>query len=268
MRLMYQLWYRFSEPPWTSGPRQDLVRLVEEDQVSPGRAIDLGCGSGDDSIFLAPQGFDLVGVDFVSSAIEKARWKAVDAGFDAEFVVDDVTKLEHVDGKFNLLVDYGTMEDLSQKARAAYMEAVLPLWVSCRPTTGSGWPASRPAASSASRRSDMAGWGSRIVPCRAMLSRAHSGLQARRRPVPASLWAAPGRRNPPEGPSPPGIGANPAARLCPPARVDRRAGEGLARRCRALPRRLSFSSGNRSRSLRRRSLAHRRTALPRATGLL
>jgi len=47
----YNLLYRFGAP-WEMGPREELVTLVESGQVAgPGRAIDLGCGSGANAIF-------------------------------------------------------------------------------------------------------------------------------------------------------------------------------------------------------------------------
>ena len=41
--------------------------------------------------------------------------------------MDDLTNLQHVEGAFDLLVDYGTLDDLSEKNRDLYMENVLPL---------------------------------------------------------------------------------------------------------------------------------------------
>jgi SAM-dependent methyltransferase len=127
MRLFYDLWYRFGRPPWVMGPRAELVELVKSGRIQPGRAIDLGCGEGDNAIFLAQQGFDVTGLDFASSAIAKARRKAASAGVNVNFLVDDLTNLRNVRGQFDLLVDYGTLDDLGQRQRDRYVEQVLPL---------------------------------------------------------------------------------------------------------------------------------------------
>lgn len=127
MKRFYDLWYRFGTPPWVGEARSELVRLVESGVVPPGRAIDLGCGEGDNAIFLAQQGFDVTAVDFAPSAIAKAQDKAREAGVEVTFVVDDLTRLTKIAGPFDLLVDYGSFDDLPAKKRAAYVSQIVPL---------------------------------------------------------------------------------------------------------------------------------------------
>jgi SAM-dependent methyltransferase len=127
MKTFYDAWYRFGTPPWVGPARGELVGLVESGALRPGRALDLGCGAGDNAIFLARHGFDVTGVDFAPRAIATARAKARDAGVDVEFVVDDLTRLAAVRGSFELLVDYGTFDDLGVKDRAAYIRQIVPL---------------------------------------------------------------------------------------------------------------------------------------------
>lgn len=127
MKLFYEMTYRHFRAPWDIGPRRELVDLVEDGQLQPGRAIDLGSGTGSNSIFLAQHGFDVTGVDYAPAAVEESRTKAEAAGVDVTFWVDDLTELRHVDGTFDLLVDYGTLDDLVSRDRDLYMENVLPL---------------------------------------------------------------------------------------------------------------------------------------------
>ena len=124
MKAFYDLWYRFGTPPWVGNERSELVQLVQTVHPPPGRAIDLGCGEGDNAIFLAEHGFQVTAVDFAPSAIAKARAKASDAGVDVDFVIDDITTLATVSGTFDILVDYGTFDDLSTTQRAAYVDRV------------------------------------------------------------------------------------------------------------------------------------------------
>lgn len=127
MKLIYNLWYRFGKPPWVLGPREELVRLVESGRLQPCRAIDLGCGTGDNAIFLAQRDFDVTGVDYAPSAIAKAKQKAEEAGVTVAFHVDDLTRLRGDYGTFDLLVDYSTLDDLRPAAREQYVRSVLPL---------------------------------------------------------------------------------------------------------------------------------------------
>lgn len=113
--------------PWEGGARSELVDLVEGGQIPAGRAIDLGCGTGSNAIFLAEHKFQVTGVDFAPAAIEKARAKADTAGVHADFIVDDLTDLRHVSGTFDLLVDYGVLDDLGDRDRDRYVDSVLPL---------------------------------------------------------------------------------------------------------------------------------------------
>jgi cyclopropane fatty-acyl-phospholipid synthase-like methyltransferase len=127
VKIFYDMWYRFGTPPWAGEARAELVKLVQSGVLRPGRAVDLGCGKGDNAIFLARHGFQVTALDFAPAAIAKAKAKARDAGVDVAFVVDDLTQLTRVSGQFDLLVDYGTFDDLSVRQRAAYIRQVVPL---------------------------------------------------------------------------------------------------------------------------------------------
>lgn len=127
MKLMYNTWYKYGTPPWVIGPRTELVRLVQEGRIKPGHAVDLGCGEGDNAIFLAQHGFDVTAVDFAPAAIDKARRKAREAGAAVDFFVDDLTAPRHLNGTFDVLIDYGTFDDLDAGQREAYLRHVVPL---------------------------------------------------------------------------------------------------------------------------------------------
>ena len=127
MKLHYDLWYRFGTPPWVGPARSELVNLVETGVLTPGRAVDLGCGEGDNAIFLAQHGFDVTAVDSAPSALAKARVKASEAEVEVDFIVDDLTHLRVVTGTFDVIVDYGTFDDLSPRNRRSYVEQVVPL---------------------------------------------------------------------------------------------------------------------------------------------
>ena len=127
MKWFYEIVYRYFRAPWDIGPREELVALVESGRIKPGRAIDLGSGTASNCIFLAQRGFNVTGLDYTESAIELGRTRAKEAGVSVNFVVDDLTNLQHVHGTYDLLADYGTLDDLTKKARDLYVENVLPL---------------------------------------------------------------------------------------------------------------------------------------------
>jgi cyclopropane fatty-acyl-phospholipid synthase-like methyltransferase len=126
-RAFYNTAYRFGRMPWEIGPRTELVGLVESGRLRPARAVDLGCGTGANAVFLARHGFDVTGIDFAPAALAKARAAAASAGVRVRFVVDDLTRLRHRFEPFDLLVDYGSFDDLSARRRDRYVANVLPL---------------------------------------------------------------------------------------------------------------------------------------------
>ncbi len=127
MKAFYEVGYRFFRMPWEQGPRDELVRLVEGGRIQPCRAIDLGCGTGSNAIYLAQHGFDVTGMDYAAAAIVKARRRAAAAGVAPSFVVGDFTVPHSISGSFDFLVDYGAFDDLTPAARDRYTETLLAL---------------------------------------------------------------------------------------------------------------------------------------------
>lgn len=67
--------YRDGKPPWDSGiTPPELVALVEgPDALAPGRALELGCGTGTNAVYLARHGWQVAAVDLVDRAVRQAR---------------------------------------------------------------------------------------------------------------------------------------------------------------------------------------------------
>src|SRR3989304_5620075 len=91
MKLFYEVTYRYFRAPWDIGPREELVALVASGRIAPCRAIDLGCGTGANAIYLAQKGFEMTGVDYAAAAVEKARGRAPEAGGGGRFIVGGST---------------------------------------------------------------------------------------------------------------------------------------------------------------------------------
>lgn len=108
-------------------PDTRLMELVEgANPIPPGRALDLGCGTGRNTLYLARRGWYAVGIDMLGRAIDKARSRAVGAAASARFIRGDVTRLSDLgigDG-YHLIVDSGCYYGLSGSQRAAYAAGV------------------------------------------------------------------------------------------------------------------------------------------------
>ncbi len=96
--------FRYAEAPqrWSGNPNPTLVDVVTP--LTPGRAVDLGSGEGADVIWLARQGWTVLGVDISPTAVTRARGVAVEAGVDdrASFETHDLSTWEP-DGEIDLV---------------------------------------------------------------------------------------------------------------------------------------------------------------------
>lgn len=120
LRTIYDLTYRFGKPGWDTGvPPSELVALVES-AVAKGRALDLGCGTGTNAIFLAQQGFETLGIDFSAKAIKSAWEKARSVKAQVAFQVGDVTRLSFLREPFDLVLDVGCFHGLDDAGRMRY----------------------------------------------------------------------------------------------------------------------------------------------------
>jgi SAM-dependent methyltransferase len=126
--VVYRLAYRLGLTVWQrSAPPSDLVALVEGTAaLMPGRALDLGCGTGTDTIYLATQGWEVTAVDMVPKALATARQRAHFAGVTPQFIEGDVTSLQDLgvgDG-YALVLDFGCFHTLPHDRRPAYVTSV------------------------------------------------------------------------------------------------------------------------------------------------
>jgi len=123
--VFFRAAYRFGFKPWDSGvPPPELVAVVEgEDRLPPGRGLDLGCGTGTNSIYLAQHGWDTTGIDFVPRAVKMAKQKAAAAHASPRLIVGDVTRLTElgIGADFALLLDLGCFHSIPDAGRDGYV---------------------------------------------------------------------------------------------------------------------------------------------------
>jgi len=116
--------FRRGGAAWDTGVTP-LEVVQEVSTMEPGRALDAGCGTGTNVLWLAQHGWTAVGVDRSPIAIESARRRA-DWTSGAMFAEGDVTRLEElqVDGPFDLILDIGCFHGLPVPRRDAYVRQV------------------------------------------------------------------------------------------------------------------------------------------------
>lgn len=114
------------EIPWNqTEPPQLLVDFVARGGIEPCRAIDLGCGAGNYTVWLASKGFDVTGVDISEAAIEIARERAAEAGVSCRFEVADLTAgVSGLDGDFGFALEWEVLHHVFPDDRERYLDNV------------------------------------------------------------------------------------------------------------------------------------------------
>ena len=118
-RLLFELMYLLGRTPWDTGiSPPELTAFLENHE--PGRALDIGCGTGTNLITMAQHGWQVTGVDFSSRAIHRAQRKANAAGLQIQLIHDDVSSFDNITGTFDLALDLGCFHSFSQEERTRY----------------------------------------------------------------------------------------------------------------------------------------------------
>ena len=129
--LLFDLWYRIAKPPWMIDQAQpDLIAAEEKGEVRGPTVLDVGCGSGDNAIYLASRGFEVTGVDFSAKAISIAKQKAANAKVAATFLTLDALKIGTLDKRFDTVIDFGLFHNLGYDDRRRYVRALSEVCVS------------------------------------------------------------------------------------------------------------------------------------------
>jgi SAM-dependent methyltransferase len=121
MLIPYELMYRLGFAPWERrAVASTWQRLTEGPAaLSPDRALDVGCGTGRDAVYLAKLGWQVTAVDFASAAITKAKQRAADEGVQVQWVAGDASSLAGLglEPGFTLVYDFGCIQGLADSAR-------------------------------------------------------------------------------------------------------------------------------------------------------
>jgi cyclopropane fatty-acyl-phospholipid synthase-like methyltransferase len=111
-------------PPWDIGrPQKEFTELVRHGEIT-GSVLDIGCGSGDNALFFAQEGFDVWGIDSSSLAIQKAQKKAAERGLPVHFQVLNALELTKLNKTFDTATDSGLFHALSDEDRPLFVKSL------------------------------------------------------------------------------------------------------------------------------------------------
>jgi SAM-dependent methyltransferase len=127
----YRVMYRVGFTPWDTERVPSALRALVEGPDAPpaGRALDIGCGTGTQSVYLASHGWEVTGVDAVDRPLARARDRSRAAGVTVDWVRGDVTRLGELRlaPGFTLVFDRGCFHGLGDSGQAACAAALTEL---------------------------------------------------------------------------------------------------------------------------------------------
>jgi len=95
--------------PWDTGrPSTELVSVLDEEHIAPCSAIDLGCGTGTNAVYLASLGFEVTAVDVSPTAIDRCRMRRASTDVRIRCLVADLLNpTEDIGGPYEFFFDRG-----------------------------------------------------------------------------------------------------------------------------------------------------------------
>lgn len=118
--------YESGDTPWDIGkPDFNLIQTVTTMAIEPCKALDIGCGTGDNSIWLSQKNFQVIGIDISEIAIQKAIDKASKANVKCTFIVVDFLTNKIAGAPFGFVFDRGCFHSLnSDEERESFSKNV------------------------------------------------------------------------------------------------------------------------------------------------
>ncbi len=112
-------------PPWDVGrPQPAFVELVKAGELNSGSVLDVGCGTGENALYLAGNGFSVTGVDLTSRAIAAARAKAAERKQRVDFRIGNALSLGFKNGFFDNVIDSGLFHTFTDNDRPSYAREI------------------------------------------------------------------------------------------------------------------------------------------------
>ncbi|MCA9192653.1 MAG: class I SAM-dependent methyltransferase [Planctomycetales bacterium] len=117
--------YRDGDVPWDTGrPSPELQRVIMQHGIQPCRALEVGCGSGTNSVWLAQQGFQVTAIDLAPLAVEQANRKAKKSGVQIRFLSGDICKWDQPMESFGFFFDRGCYHAVRREPGNAYVNVI------------------------------------------------------------------------------------------------------------------------------------------------
>jgi ubiquinone/menaquinone biosynthesis C-methylase UbiE len=122
-----QIYRRYPVESWgweLGKPRPILVEFVEKGLIKRGKVLDLCCGAGTNTVYLAEKGFEVTAIDISRKAIAYAKEKAGHANVKIDFMIQSFVDLSFKDEKFDFVFDMGCFHHVEIVDRPKFITGV------------------------------------------------------------------------------------------------------------------------------------------------
>ncbi|OYQ38272.1 hypothetical protein CHU92_05840 [Flavobacterium cyanobacteriorum] len=124
-KMYFTLSYKLNFAEWdVSAAQPDLVKLVNSGRLPGKRVLDIGCGLGDNAIYMATEGYDVTGIDYVTSGIKVARKRASKTNTCINFGVADAFSLSSFKNEFDIVTDFGLYHNVPAGKLPLYLDNI------------------------------------------------------------------------------------------------------------------------------------------------
>jgi SAM-dependent methyltransferase len=120
-RKVFEEMYQ-GQAPWDIGKPQPVFVELEESGAIRGSVLDVGCGTGENVLYLAARGHECWGIDFAPVAIQRAEAKAAQRDIKAHFLVVDALQLSTLGRQFDTVIDSGLFHVFDDEHRPIFVQ--------------------------------------------------------------------------------------------------------------------------------------------------
>ena len=112
-------------PPWDIGrPQPAFVELVHAGELTKGLVLDIGCGTGENALYLAENGFSVVGIDLSNRAIAAAKEKAIERKLKVNFRIANALSLDFKNSYFDNAIDSGLFHTFNDNDKGDFASEI------------------------------------------------------------------------------------------------------------------------------------------------